>query len=255
MAVTKVGHRERLIEGMTQVAARHGYAGASVARVIEQAGVSRATFYEHFADKEACFLASFQIAADRIELGLKRINDDCPVADRASELLDDLLVNIAANPAAARVLLVEALAAGPEVRRAHERLSMTVETTLEGWLCSAAHGFRLAISGRAILEGTNGILQTRTFRGETALLADLRHDLLAWINSHVVAAERPRLDPEGWRRLAPPSARRPGVRAPTSPAGCPADATPRRGRWSPGSTGSGSSRRWRCWRGRRDTRR
>jgi AcrR family transcriptional regulator len=34
----------RLIEAMIEAAARHGYAGASVARVIERAGVSRASF-------------------------------------------------------------------------------------------------------------------------------------------------------------------------------------------------------------------
>jgi AcrR family transcriptional regulator len=190
-----------LIDGMTQVAGRHGYGGASVARVIEQAGVSRATFYEHFADKEACFLATFEAAARQIELALERIDADCPVAERSARLLDDLLVTIAAAPAAARVLLVEALAGGPEVRLAHERLRELVETTLERWLCTPAYGYRLAISGRAILEGTNGILLMRTFRGETALLADLHADLLTWINSHAVPAQRPRLDPEGWRRL------------------------------------------------------
>lgn len=186
---------------MTQVAGRHGFGGASVARVIEQAGVSRATFYEHFSDREECFLACFQVAAERIELGLKLIDDDCPPAERAGKLLDDLLAYIAANPASARVLLVEALAAGADSRQAHETLMTTIETTLERWLCTPAHGFRLAISGRAIMEGTYGILLTRAVRGETALVVDLRHDLLAWINSHIVSAERPRLDPDGWRRL------------------------------------------------------
>src|ERR1700710_2155684 len=108
----KAGPRERLCSGMTQAAARYGYREASVARVVEQAGVSRATFYEHFADKEACFLAAFELAAERIELALERI-DDCRPVQRAPDLLDDLVENLGQDPAAARILLMEARAGGP----------------------------------------------------------------------------------------------------------------------------------------------
>ncbi len=139
---------------MTQTAARHGYKDASVAWVVEQAGVSRATFYEHFADKEACFLAAFEAAAERIEIALPRVEAEYSPALRAGELLEDLLVNIVSGPAAARILLVEALAGGPEVRRAHERFMRTVEATFERWLEGPGeNGYRLAISGRAIMEG------------------------------------------------------------------------------------------------------
>ena len=54
----KSTQRERLIAGMIAAAHRHGYAGANVAHVIAEAGVSRPTFYEYFADKDDCFLAA-----------------------------------------------------------------------------------------------------------------------------------------------------------------------------------------------------
>jgi AcrR family transcriptional regulator len=200
-APAKVGQRERLIEAMTQTAARYGYNDASVARVVEQAGVSRATFYEHFADKEECFLVAFRQAAERIELALERIEVDCAPARRAAEILDELLDNMASGPAAARILLVEALAGGPEVRRAHEQLMLTVETRLERWLAVEDNGIRLEISGRAVMEGIGGILVRRVFRGETAQLGDLRNDLLAWISAYTVPTDRPRLDPVQWRQL------------------------------------------------------
>ncbi len=186
---------------MTQVAARHGYSGASVARVVEQAGVSRATFYQCFDDKEACFLAAYQRPAERIELILARIDSECPPVRRAPELLDDLLRHIVSGPAAGRILLVEALAGGPRVREARDRLTAAVETTLERWLGDPENGFRLGITGRAIMEGTGRILVIRSFRRETARLADLRDDLLTWINSYTMPAERPRLNPDDWRRL------------------------------------------------------
>ena len=199
---TKLEPKQRLIDGMTQAAGRHGYAGATVARVVEQAGVSRATFYEHFADKESCFLAAFEQAAKPVELALGRIEADHTPQHRAAAFLDDLLAYVVHDPAAARVLLVEAMAGGAPAREARERLSLRLEETLERWLDWAGEGgIRLTVSGRAIIEGTAGILVIRSFRGETARLAEIRDDLLTWINSYVVLGERPRLSPDQWRRL------------------------------------------------------
>jgi AcrR family transcriptional regulator len=197
----KAGQRERLIAAMTQAAARYGYKGASVARVVEGAGVSRATFYQHFADKEACFLAAFELAAERMELSLPRVEAEYSPALRAAELLDDLLANIARDPAAARILLVEALAGGPRVRQAQEGFMQTIEATFERWLGGPGeNGYRLEISGRAIMEGIGGVLLMRSFRGETARLADLRADLLAWMYSYAVPEQRPRISAAEWRR-------------------------------------------------------
>jgi AcrR family transcriptional regulator len=201
-AAAKGGQRERLIEAMTQVAARLGYREASVARVVEQAGVSRATFYQHFADREACFLAAFEVAAERIERALPRIEAEFSPAFRSSELLDDLLANMMRVPAAARILLVEALAGGPQVRCAHERFVQNVETVFERWLAGPGErGYRLTITGRGVMEGISGILLIRCFRGETAVLGELRDDLLAWLYSYAVPEDQRRLSPSEWRQL------------------------------------------------------
>ncbi len=201
-AAAKGGQRQRLIEAMTQVAARHGYREASVARVVEQAGVSRATFYEHFADRETCFLAAFQIAAERIEGALARIEAEFSPAHRTGELLDDLLTSMVRMPASTQILLVEALAGGPTVRRAHEDFVQSIESTFERWLAGPGElGYRLTLTGRGLMEGISGILLIRCFRGETANLADLRDDLQAWIYSYAVPEDQPRLGPADWRRL------------------------------------------------------
>lgn len=217
VAAAKVGQSERLIESMTQVAARHGYGGASVARVVEAAGVSRATFYKYFADKEACFLAAFRQAAERIELDLPRVEAEYSPALRPGELLDDLLANIARGPAAARILLVEALAGGPQARSAHEGFMQMMEATFERWLEGPGeNGYRLQISGRAIMEGTGGILLMRSFRGETARLSDLRDDLVAWMYSYGVPEETPRITPARWSQLGVGLSGKPDVRPRTA---------------------------------------
>jgi AcrR family transcriptional regulator len=50
--------RERLLRSVIAAVARTGFAEATVADIVRGARVSRAAFYEHFADKEECFLAA-----------------------------------------------------------------------------------------------------------------------------------------------------------------------------------------------------
>ena len=51
--------RERLIRAMVLCASEQGYAETTIADVVRVARTSRSAFYEHFADKEACFLAAY----------------------------------------------------------------------------------------------------------------------------------------------------------------------------------------------------
>src|SRR5437870_9519455 len=58
--------RRRLFEAAAAVFARTGYADASAEAISREAGMSKATFYEHFANKEECILALFDAAADEV---------------------------------------------------------------------------------------------------------------------------------------------------------------------------------------------
>jgi AcrR family transcriptional regulator len=109
---SKPGQREQIVAGMIDAAARYGYGGASIARVVEQAGVSRATFYEHFADREECFLAAYREVAGQIGRDVERVERERDAADRPGEILAGLLASADLNPAAARVAAIEGLAAG-----------------------------------------------------------------------------------------------------------------------------------------------
>lgn len=51
------GFRRRLLDGMAEAVREHGYREATVADVVRFARTSRRTFYEHFADKQDCFIA------------------------------------------------------------------------------------------------------------------------------------------------------------------------------------------------------
>jgi AcrR family transcriptional regulator len=74
--------RARIHGAMVEAVARGGYEGASVKQVIGLAGVSRRSFYEQFANKQECFLVTFDLIARR-ELG--QIKDAYVAADGSLE--------------------------------------------------------------------------------------------------------------------------------------------------------------------------
>ena len=59
---------EAILRGAMQEFLEHGYAGARIDKIVVAAGVSKATVYRHFADKEALFTALIQRMAGRINL-------------------------------------------------------------------------------------------------------------------------------------------------------------------------------------------
>ena len=109
--------RSRLIEAMAQVVAEKGYPATTVADVVERAGVSRRTFYEQFADKEACFLATYDAGLTAVLTRIREaVEVNAPEAgwrDRARAGVEAFLALLAAEEAFARALQVEILTAGP----------------------------------------------------------------------------------------------------------------------------------------------
>ena len=64
--------RQRMLHAMADAVAEKGYVKTSVADVLVRAGVSRATFYTQFADKEDCFRASYESIAELLADVLER---------------------------------------------------------------------------------------------------------------------------------------------------------------------------------------
>ncbi|HET8567054.1 MAG TPA: TetR/AcrR family transcriptional regulator [Solirubrobacterales bacterium] len=187
--------RRRLLDAMVAAAARYGYGGASVARVVKEAGVSRATFYELFEDRDSCFLAAYRSLAEAIQ-GAIPDNAQQPLG----ELIQELLSEADRSPAAARVALIEGLAGDASVRTEHEAVWTIVEDRLEAYLAVPPGGAApLQIPARALMGGVTGVVAPRIFRGEAGHLEELRDDLLAWIDSYALPSPPARLSLAAWR--------------------------------------------------------
>jgi AcrR family transcriptional regulator len=128
-AASESAQRERVLAGMLAVVNADGYSGATVARVIARAGVSRLTFYEHFTDKDDCFLALYRDLSRQLldQIG-PAINNSPP--ERALETVALQLTKCAeTEPAQAEFLASDALAGGPRARDERERTISQIPTS------------------------------------------------------------------------------------------------------------------------------
>jgi AcrR family transcriptional regulator len=75
-----------MLVAMLHATADRGYVAATVADVVARASVSRSTFYGHFADKEACFVAAYEFAMDHVIEEMQIANRSLPPAQRSDHL-------------------------------------------------------------------------------------------------------------------------------------------------------------------------
>ena len=125
-SLVAASQRTRLLEAAGRAVAKKGYAATTIDDIVRGAGVSKKTFYEHFQDKLGCFLAAYEAASDELYEHVRTAQDsDAASSDwhaRTHAGIRAYLRWLAAEPALARVFLVEVAAAGPEALARRERL-------------------------------------------------------------------------------------------------------------------------------------
>ncbi len=120
--------RERLFAAMVASVAERGYEATRVDDLVELSGVSSRTFYDQFADKRSCFKAAVEAMIQAAAaFTVKGSEERGPWEERARRGFEDFATMIVAQPAAARMLLVDAYAAGPEVMAILERAAGAFE--------------------------------------------------------------------------------------------------------------------------------
>ncbi|MEA2378269.1 MAG: hypothetical protein QOK00_3158 [Thermoleophilaceae bacterium] len=121
--VVEASQRTRLLEAVGRAVAERGYATATIDDVVGGAGVSKKTFYDHFADKQECFLGAYEAASEEL---LERVGEAHATQEdwleRTRAGIRAYLRWLAAEPALARVFLIEVAAAGPQALERRERL-------------------------------------------------------------------------------------------------------------------------------------
>lgn len=99
---------------MVRVTATNGYESTTVGDILGEAGVGRESFYELFDDKLDCMLAAHKILVDELEQQVQAAyGGPGPWPERVRKALAVTLEWFAADPQAARFVLVELSTIGP----------------------------------------------------------------------------------------------------------------------------------------------
>jgi AcrR family transcriptional regulator len=132
--------RARILRALAETMVDKGYVGTAVADVLRAAGVSRETFYEQFSSKEDCFTSAYEETVGSLVAGTLEViagDDGTAAAGSGNARADGLarldravgtyLDTLAAEPAFARLFLVEIYATGSAVmeRRAATQRQVT----------------------------------------------------------------------------------------------------------------------------------
>ncbi len=184
--------RARLFGAMIEAVHRQGYKATTVAHVIALAGVSRRAFYEQFANKEDCFLGTYDIAVARAK---RRMMDGWMMergwANRVHRACQAFVEDASRNVKSSRLVLIEGLGLGVKSRERMMRSAVAFERVLADGFRAAPDGVQLPPLGpKAIVGGGRYMMFDRLRSGRAEELPALTDEMLDWISAYRSPAAR-----------------------------------------------------------------
>jgi AcrR family transcriptional regulator len=178
--------RERLIAAMGKLVGESGYASATVSAVIAHAGVSRKAFYQHFANRQECFLAAYDKVVVEVRREIARAYESAEgVPERATAAIEEVFERAIKKPGTLRLVIIEAGVVGQAGIERRERLMSEYEGLLRDLLgLPAGPGTVPNPVLRGIVGGLNGVLYAHLQTGRLRQLLQLIPDLVRWATSY-----------------------------------------------------------------------
>lgn len=178
--------RERLFAALVATVAERGYEATRIEDLVELSGVSRRTFYSHFADKRECFCAALEaLVGDGVALVRANYDGEGDWEAGVRGGLAAFLQLLVTQPAAAKVCFAEIYAAGPEavaiLEGAFDRFGAIVEGGLAG--VPEMAGMPTELVG-ALLGGLRNLIQSRLLAARSQSLGELAGPLFSWALSY-----------------------------------------------------------------------
>ena len=175
-----------MILATIDVVGEKGYADLTVSDVIKRAGVSRRAFYEHFANREECFLATYDsIMAESSAAVAGAFGGAGGLPENAQGAIEKIFRRALRRPDTIRVLMVEVGAAGPEGTVRREQLGAAYESSLRESLgLPPGPGPIPNPVLRGVIGGLSAVLYTHLQTGKRKQLLELVPSLVQWATSY-----------------------------------------------------------------------
>lgn len=173
--------RERMLLAVAEAVAEQGYATTTVADIIARARLSRRTFYEHFTDKEECFLAAYDTVVEQMLAGVGHAYEGggSDWTRRVHDGLEAFIQYLVDEPAFARMCIVEVVAAGPEARGRRDAAMRVFVEFLEPGRAQAPKGVVVPeLAADIVVGGIYEIIYTRLLRDSAQELLEMLPQLV-----------------------------------------------------------------------------
>lgn len=175
--------RRRMMGAIAELTAAQGYEATKIADIVRRAAVARKTLYDNFDGKEDLFLSAVDAAFNEIRAA---VEEGCAAQNGSREGgivagMESMLEFVAANPAVARMCMVEAISATPSSARLYDA---AMHDFVELLRRSAPKGADLPDTiEESLVGGVAWILQLQIRRGDTEEALELLPELSQFVLS------------------------------------------------------------------------
>jgi AcrR family transcriptional regulator len=186
--LVEASQHQRLLHAVTATVAEKGYGPTTVADISTRAGVSKKTFYEHFPDKLASFLAAHEIGCEAMldavtNASRDALHNDADAIEQLRCANRGYLTFLIEEEPYARTFFLETLAAGPEAIACYRRCRDDFVTSLRTWHDHARRHRRewppaTPLAYEAAMGAVHDLALARIATGRTAELAGLEDDIV-----------------------------------------------------------------------------
>jgi AcrR family transcriptional regulator/DNA-binding MarR family transcriptional regulator len=185
--------RARMIAALVEVARERGAARVTVAHVVARSGVSRRTFYEMFADRDACFLAAMELAIERAAArvlpafeqapgGVRARGDRTRWRERLRAGLAALLGFLDDEPGPGGLCVVDTLSAGPQALQRRAQIIEALVDAVDAGRAEAKAGLEPSrLTAEGVVGGVLAVLYARMAEPTPEPMMKLLNQLMAMI--------------------------------------------------------------------------
>lgn len=177
--------RRRMIDAMVELVGEQGYAATTIAHVIERAGVSRKTFYEHFSERKDLLIAAFDEASPAALEEVRAASERTGGSTRQLESMMRRLCRVAReSPGTVALSTTEVAAANPAGILRHDELMESYGELIDFCLRDDGQPALTDTLARALAGGTHRTIDAHLRTGRAHQLPDLAPQLARWARSH-----------------------------------------------------------------------
>lgn len=184
-------HRARLQEAMGASVAEKGYPATTIADVVRHARVSKRTFYEYYADKEACFLDTYSAMSNVLLERVAQAGLESPPEQAIDAAVHAYFASLDERRVLVRAFLSEIHGAGPGAmalrRKIHLKFATLLRTSVDRAQRRGAKVHALTPDmSIALIGGINELVLCAVERGQKSALGTLADTAIALIRRVVL---------------------------------------------------------------------